>query len=203
MTPNNDTSFSTLCITRMVKEIEGIKNTNDKLDLGGETQFGLLRREIEDLGMSWPISYRQAIQIHKQLYWKAPGIDHLDMSPTLQWRMYCDCLHIGPRATIYLQRILNVANLNEQRWNDLNIDGDIGPKTAAAVNAFLTSRSTRLDRVLRLDSLVRAMVVSWYVDLCERRPEQEHWFAGWVNRLSVQDWIFRIEREAEMRRPPA
>jgi lysozyme family protein len=77
----------------------------------------------------------------------------------------------------YLQRVLNVLNVKATKYPDIKVDGDIGPKTIAALKAALAVRPWYRLAILRaLDSLQ----CSRYIALAERNEKFESFMPGWL-----------------------
>jgi lysozyme family protein len=180
-------------INFVIDQIEGTTMTNHPQDRGGWTQFGLLRTEMEAQGISWPITREQAVKYYTSVYWKGAGMERLAGLDSIQWRLFCDGIHIGiETACQQLQRLLNVSNLREGRWKDLKTDGVFGDKTETALTAYLRHfGNSAVGREARLEQLLRSETASRYVRICLNDPNQEVFFEGWLNRLKykpVYEW---------------
>jgi lysozyme family protein len=76
-----------------------------------------------------------------------------------------------------LQRTLNVANQNGRFYPDLVVDGNIGPKTIAALNAH-----PRQDVVFKCLNTIQG---EHYIELAEGNKTQEDFINGWfTNRIA-------------------
>lgn len=68
-------------------------------------------------------------------------------------------------------------------YPDVAIDGQIGPRTIAALNSYLASRGSTATRVMlkALNSLQGAR----YIELSEQRAANETFTFGWFERVEV------------------
>lgn len=124
-----------------------------------------------------------AIEIYKARYWKRPKFDQIDMiSSTLAEKLFDIGVNAGPATGVkFLQRALNVLNQNGKVFPDIIVDGGIGPITIAALQSFLTLRGADGHRVLH--GMIAAQQSVFYIELAERRPENEAFEFGWqLNR---------------------
>ena len=90
---------------------------------------------------------------------------------------------MGPAvATTFLQRSLTALNRNDRDYPDLTPDGRSGPRTLAALDAFLSLRDTSGETVLL--RALEALQGEHYLRLDERRPANEAFLYGWLaNRI--------------------
>jgi lysozyme family protein len=88
------------------------------------------------------------------------------------------------RAAEFLQRALNSFNLRGAYYPDVKVDGDIGPKTLAGLEAFMRTR-----KVLGEQVLLRALNAQqgvYYLERGEARPANEDYLFGWfANRVAI------------------
>lgn len=82
-----------------------------------------------------------------------------------------------PTVKRFLQRTLNVLNVNGTRYPDLVVDGLIGPRTMAALKrALAVAPWYRLCILRALDSLQCVR----YIELAERNEKFESFVPGWL-----------------------
>ena len=74
------------------------------------------------------------------------------------------CVNMGKRTAV---KVLQRAAVNKGK--DIEVDGGLGPMTLNAIS------KVEIDRV-------RAFRVKYYVDLINKKPEQEKFFLGWFRR---------------------
>ncbi len=87
----------------------------------------------------------------------------------------------------FFQRALNLLNNNQKHYRDLVVDGQIGNKTIKAYKAYmLTAKFPSRSKQRNINTLLKAMnffQAKRYIDICERKPDQEVYFYGWLNRV--------------------
>jgi lysozyme family protein len=90
---------------------------------------------------------------------------------------------MGPAvATGFLQRALNALNRGATDYPDLTLDGQVGPRLLAALDAFLARRGKGAEAVLL--KAIEALQGERYLALAERRPANEAFLYGWLaNRI--------------------
>ena len=74
------------------------------------------------------------------------------------------CVNMGKRTAV---KILQRASVNKGK--DIEVDGGLGANTFNAIQDVETER-------------VRAYRVKYYVDLVNKKPEQEKFYYGWFRR---------------------
>ncbi|KQU81624.1 MULTISPECIES: putative peptidoglycan-binding domain-containing protein [unclassified Rhizobacter] len=90
-----------------------------------------------------------------------------------------------PGATgTFLQRALNVLNMEGTWYPDVQADGRIGPMTIAALREYMRRRGAG-GQVVLLRAL-NALQGAFYVELAERRAKDEAFVYGWLlNRVEI------------------
>ena len=149
-------------IIKKVLEHEG-GYVNDPTDLGGETKYGITKRFYPDLDIK-NLTKEKAKEIYKQDYWDKNRIEEV---PQGLWYIYFDmCVNMGRRTAVkILQRAANSSG------HRLDVDGGMGPATLMGL------QNLNVDRV-------RAYRVKYYVDIINKRPEQEKFYLGWFRRAT-------------------
>ena len=147
-------------IIEKVLEHEG-GYVNDPTDLGGETKYGITKRFYPDVDIK-NLTEEQAKEIYKRDYWDKNRVESL---PQELWHIFFDmCLNMGRRTAVkILQRAAN------SKGRNIGVDGGLGPATIKALNGINIER-------------VRAYRVKYYVDLVNKKPEQEKFYFGWFRR---------------------
>jgi lysozyme family protein len=82
------------------------------------------------------------------------------------------------RAVEFLQRALNVLNRDGTLYADLVVDGDLGPKTLAALRAYL-----KKDKAELLVTILNVLQGMRYIELMTQSPIQEAFARGWFKRV--------------------
>lgn len=157
----------------------------DPADLGGATCWGITERVARRQGYVGPmrdLPKSEAAAIYRRLYWLRPKLDRVAVrAPALAGELFDTGVNMGPAVAIgFLQRALNVLNRGARDYPDVAVDGTIGPKTLAALDAFLARWGSDAVLVRAVDALQGAR----YVALAERRPADEAFVYGWLaNRV--------------------
>ena len=174
---------------------------NHPADRGGPTRFGITEAvaRAHGYGGAMPQLPRdEAAAIYRRLYWLRPKFDEVARrSAAIAGELFDTGANMGPAvAATFLQRALTALNRNGQDYPDLVPDGRIGPRTLAALDAFLKLRGRDFDGRPRPSQpraadgetvLLRALEAlqgERYLRLAERRPANEAFLYGWLaNRI--------------------
>ncbi|KWN97499.1 glycoside hydrolase family 108 protein [Burkholderia ubonensis] len=150
------------------------------------TMWGVTAAEARANGYAGPMQSMPratAVEIYEARYWTRPQFDQVDaISSTLAEKLFDIGVNAGPATGVtFLQRALNVLNQNGKAFPDVAVDGGIGPMTIAALKSFLAMRGADGHRVLY--GMIAAQQSVFYIELAERRPENETFEYGWqLNR---------------------
>lgn len=159
---------------------------DDPEDSGGETNFGItvaVARENGFTGAMRDMTRQVAFDIYAARYWDAVNADAVAaMSEAIAEELVDTGVNQGPaRAGNYLQRSLNVLNRSEKLYADIVVDGDIGPASLRALDAYLGSRGETV--LLRALNCLQG---AGYIELAERREKDERFVYGWLaNRVVI------------------
>lgn len=167
-----------------ILEREGSEFTNDPLDRGGATKFGITQRSWErylNAGsagnrLTLPSFVRDitepearefyAVTYYRPLAW----INDIELRElVLDSAVNCG----ADRAVKWLQRASSC----------LAIDGVIGPETRMRVNEF--GNATRGIDAGPLRRMVIDQREDHYIDVCKRDPSQLRFLSGWMKRLRM------------------
>lgn len=160
---------------------------NHPADRGGPTRWGITEAVARAQGYAGDmrrLPRETAAAIYRRRYWLRPGYDRVaELAPRVAAELFDTAANMGPLiATGFFQRALNALNRGGSDYADIAIDGAVGPKTLAALDAFLARRGAAGEAVLvkAIDALQGAR----YVELAERRPADEAFVYGWLtNRV--------------------
>lgn len=156
-------------------------------DRGGPTCWGVteaVARAAGYRGAMRALPRGEAAAIYRRLYWYRPGFDLVHArAARLGAELFDTGVNMGPAvAATFLQRALNALNRGASDYPDLGLDGAVGPRTLAALDAFLATRGRGAETVLL--KAVEALQGERYLQLAERRPANEAFLYGWLaNRL--------------------
>jgi len=166
MNPNFERAFS---------ELIGIEGgyVNDPTDRGGETKYGISKRSYPHLDIK-NLTLEKAKEIYYKDFWQVNGLDNI-----LKYEVAAELFDTGVNmgvgiASRFLQEALNLMNRNGQNFQDLKVDGQIGPATISAYRKVD-------DRILL--KVLNGLQFSRYKSICEKKPSQEKYFNGWMKRV--------------------
>lgn len=167
-----------------VLDIEG-GYVHDPDDSGGETNHGVTLATARAAGYKGEmkdLTKFQALDIAKKAFWDPMDLDVISAYDyPLALKLLEVGYHSGPgRAGEFLQKCLNAANNRQAFWRDVTVDGDIGAKTLAAVQAMFTRRGQEGMRVLRAG--VNCYYGAFLTDLTQKREKDEKYWYGWMKQ---------------------
>ncbi|WP_260484476.1 glycoside hydrolase family 108 protein [Sphingomicrobium flavum] len=157
-------------------------------DRGGPTRFGIteaVARQHGYVGAMRVFPRGEAVDIYKRLFWLRPKFDDIALRlPRIAAELFDTGVNMGPAVAVtFLQRALTALNRNGKDYDDLTPDGKVGPKTLAALDAYLAVRGRQGGETVLLRAL-EALQGERYLRLAERRPANEAFLYGWLaNRL--------------------
>jgi lysozyme family protein len=160
--------------------------SNRKDDAGGETKFGITKKTARRNGYGGEmkeLTREQARKIYESIYWEPIKGDEISaINDDLIEELFDTAVNCGPeQAGKFLQRSLNVFNRKGALYQDIDVDGKIGPATIKALKAYAKHRDVKI--------LVRAMNClqgAFYIGLAEKREADEENIYGWLtNRIVV------------------
>jgi len=158
---------------------------DDPQDSGGETNYGITIGTARRYGYMGPmreLTQAQAYHIYAEQYWNSLRLDDIARhSEKVAEELADTAVNMGVRrAGIFLQRSLNVLNKNGRLYDDLVVDGRIGPASLRAFNKYIVRR----DEIV-LFRMLNCLQGAFYVELAERRRKDERFVYGWfLNRVS-------------------
>lgn len=178
-----------LAITGVIRR-EGSEFTDDPLDSGGATKYGITERVARAYGYKGQmkdLDEKTAISIYDKAYWQKQKLDDIcSKSASIAEELFDTSVNMGLYfAGISLQRVLNAMNNKGQYWDDLKVDGIIGSKTIKAYNAYMLLRIEQQGIRVMLDAL-NGLQIARYIELAEKREKDETFVYGWIlNRAYV------------------
>jgi lysozyme family protein len=177
-------SFFTERVEPILKANEG-GYTNDPRDPGGETNHGWTVAEARRYGFTGrmaDMTWAWAAKAYERRYFSEPGFDQVAARmPDLAVKLTDIGVNQGvDRASKYLQRGLNVLNRRGRDYADITVDGDVGPGTLRALDAYKAKRGKLAE--LALLELVRAYQTVRYCEVAEGNAATEDYMWGWLTR---------------------
>ena len=161
--------------------------SNHPADRGGATRWGITEAVARANGYAGDmrrLPRADAAAIYRRLYWLRPGFDRVAArAPAIATELFDTGVNMGPAvATTFLQRALNALNRGSADYPDIALDGQLGARTLAALDAFLARRGGGAEVVLL--KAIEALQGERYVALAEARPADEAFLYGWLaNRI--------------------
>lgn len=168
--------------------IEG-RYSNDPKDSGGETMYGItaaVARANWYAGAMRDMPLQTAQDIYRRQYWDLLRLNDVDaLSPSIAYEMFDTAINQGVGvAGRFLQRALNALNREGSDYQDMVVDGIVGPGTMHALRAYLVRRGPEGEVVLV--RALNALQGAGYIELVERRPKDERFLFGWFfNRVEI------------------
>lgn len=168
-------------IIKKIIEVEG-GYVDDPSDSGGKTKYGITEKVAKANGWIFDMQklpYDLAFKIYSQRYWDSMNLDEIEKLSAKVAEELCDTgVNIGTtRASIFLQRCLNVLNNKGLAYHDIIVDGDIGGKTLRALRAFFDIRKSEGEQVLL--AMLNCLQGEFYISLAEKREKDERFVFGW------------------------
>lgn len=163
--------------------------SNHPADKGGPTRWGVTEQVARAYGYKGDMRVfprEIAVDIYRKRYWERPGFDQVAKRfPRVAEELFDTGINMGQQvAGKFLQRALNLLNASASHYPDIGVDGDLGPMTMHALDAFKAKRGAAGEAVLlkTLDGFQLAR----YADITEAREANEAFFYGWVaNRVGA------------------
>mgnify|MGYP001259337838 FL=1 len=173
--------------------VEGEEYTDNPADSGGPTKYGITqatlakwrRRPVTPAEVA-ALTREEAREIYYHRFVVDPGyVGVLELSERIAAELVDTGVNMGPAvATMFLQRSLNALNRQQRDYPDIAVDGACGPRTLAALRAYLAKRGTEGETVLL--KALNCLQGERYIDIAERRPKDEEFVYGWLRaRVSL------------------
>ncbi len=115
---------------------------------------------------------------YREEFWKKVGCHLVEDQKTAEF-LFDYAVHAGTRVpVIHLQRALNVLNRGATIWVDLQTDGHLGPRTRRVLKEYAEWETS-----YPLFKILNGLRTAFYVELAEKRVQNEKFLRGWLNRL--------------------
>ncbi len=157
-------------------------------DRGGATRWGVTERVARAHGYTGhmrDLPRETAVAIYEADYWTGPRFDQVHaVSPSIAEELCDTGINMGPSVPAkMLQRWLTALNAKGALYPDLVPDGQIGPRTIAALQLFMKARGKEGETVL-LRALNSTQAVR-YLELAEGREANETFLYGWLHNRTA------------------
>lgn len=194
----------------ILHETSGDKVTdNNRFDPGGFTYYGIARnrwprwkgwnvveQDVKTYGRPRTIEENpflgEAVRaFYRTEFWFAGNLERIAaQSPSVAMELFDTGVNIGIGAAgLMLQRALNLMNRRGTLWQDIKVDGAVGPITLATLSVCLAKRGERL-----LYRVLNFMQGKHYIDLMEAVPDKFEEFIGWFERVSCEPPIPNVNK---------
>lgn len=160
--------------------------SNDPDDPGGETYWGISRvhhpswggwRKIDAGQRENPFLYTAVKEFYWKEYWKKLHCDWFH--PAIGAELFDSGVNVGKNAAvIFLQHSLNLLNQNEKWYENILMDGSVGPQTRKAYDSL---PKKYLPALLKVQNICQG---AYYIDLMDSDERREKWI-GWFGRVSL------------------
>lgn len=144
--------------------------SDDPVDPGGETKFGISKRSFPSLDIK-NLSRTDAARIYQDQFWNNhPNLARL-ASDRVATKIFDLMVNMGPRTAVKLfQRSINLVSHGH---NPLPVDGLLGPMTV--------SRANVVDEQKLLHAM-REAAADHYRAIVRAKPAQARFLRGWLRR---------------------
>ncbi len=160
----------------VINSKDDIKQTgyvNDPADAGGETKYGIAANHNPGVNIRG-LTLQSSKKIYESKYW-IPNFGEQLPYPLNVVHFDAAINNGGGNAAKFLQRALGVVD-----------DGQIGPKTLAAIKAHRDINGLCLLALEKRDAFFRAIVAN--------KPVQAKFLKGWLNRTArVRKWLASVK----------
>lgn len=143
---------------------------NDPVDPGGETNFGISKRQYPDLNIR-NLTRREAVEIYFRDYWTPYNLAALP--PAIGGKIFDLGVNMGSVTAI---KLLQRAAGAGAPGSAFRVDGKIGPMTIAAV------ATSPEDKLLER---IRVLAMKRYEAIIRSHPAMERFRRGWMRRATA------------------
>ena len=163
--------------------------TDDPDDNGGPTAYGVTQAVARANGYDGPmrdLPLALARTIYRNRHIIKPAFDKVAViSPSIAEELIDTGVNMGPaKPREFLQRALNIFNLEGSRYADLFVDGEIGEVTLLALRKYVRWRGQEGEAVMVC--ALNTLQGGRYFDIAEGNPSQERFTYGWFRTRVLQ-----------------
>jgi lysozyme family protein len=152
-------------------------------DRGGPTKYGITEVVARKNGYQGDMRFlpkEKARQIMIKEYWERYHLDDVQSQAVAD--ILFDIKFNGGKAITWIQEALNVFNKQASLWDDITVDGKIGPKTVHILNIATSKR----DGEEKLFEMMCGSRMVYFKQITLRREQNEDFMYGWMNRILKQ-----------------
>lgn len=143
---------------------------NDPLDPGGETRFGISKRDYPDEDLK-ALTTLRAREIYYRDFWLPLRLDEVS-SPEISAEIFDTAVNAGKRRAAYIaQQALVYLGVT------VAVDGTMGPETVRAINAYGDE--------IALSKTLNGLQFMHYYNLVKADPSMTRFARGWLKRIEL------------------
>ena len=160
-------------IDDVIRREGGETATNDPADSGGRTQYGISEKAHPEAWADGKVTYAEARNIYEKVYILAEHFNLITDVSLLHQVVDFGVLHGADSATRLLQQLVGV-----------KVDGELGPKTLAAIDSYPTGKLFGADvsgKVL-LNLAFRDARIMRDATIVKANPKNLKFLLGWLRR---------------------
>jgi len=176
---------------RAFEKLLGVEGgyVNDPRDSGGATRYGIteaVARANGYQGVMVDLPLEWARRIYKAQYWDTLRLDDISIiEGTIAEELFDTSVNMGvSTAGRFLQRSLNALNRGGTDYQDLAVDGVIGPMSVSCLSRYLQHRSGA-DGITVMLRALNILQGARYIELAESRQKDEAFLYGWLKTRVV------------------
>ena len=157
-------------------EIEGVKYTNNPQDRGGETKFGISKKQYPHLDIR-NLTEALAVAIYEKDYWLRYRLNEIK-DQKLANQIFFLIINMDPLNAIEIvQKAVNASmDYYAVERPKLKVDGVLGSITIKAINVVYDHMLFLLTNAIRLEA------IRYYLAVTDHDNSQIVNFRGWVRR---------------------
>jgi len=158
--------------------------SNNPSDSGGPTRWGVTESVARKHGYRGDMRHypkSEAERVYWLSYWQPLHLDAVSAiaGPELAYELFEQGVNMGvARPARWLQVTLNSLNRQGRDYADIAEDGQIGPQTLGALEAFARKRGG--EGVAVLLTAMNCLQGAFYIELARQRPKDEEFLFGWL-----------------------
>lgn len=160
-------------IDDVIRREGGDKETNDPVDKGGRTKYGISERAHPEAWADGDVTYDEARGIYRAIYILAERFNLIKDQRLFHQVVDFGVLHGADSAARLLQQIVGV-----------KVDGAIGPKTLEAIENYPSGKlfGTEVPGSVLLNLAFRDARVMRDATIAKKNPSQLRFLLGWLKR---------------------